>query len=231
MMNIERTLFLFQDGDERVNNLSDDYFGLGNLLNRLLNEVYDGKKIKFINLYFHTNKTYALYPVIPKEESYYYGGHLKYYGVFDKEQFEKLSKTEQDKYFWEKAYIYIKRSAEFIKNNQLLDAAEYAYLKGIERDLNPDYRLLDLGINISNQELRVSLWINFRIDGMYSKLTIENDDEIIFEKEIDKTKKGVEFFLEIYKTLEFDGNNIIIKGRKDVDYLPLKVPISELITN
>lgn len=93
MMNIERTLFLFQDGDERVNNLSDDYFGLGNLLNRLLNEVYDGKKIKFINLYFHTNKTYALYPVIPKEESYYYGGHLKYYGVFDKEQFEKLSKT------------------------------------------------------------------------------------------------------------------------------------------
>lgn len=91
--------------------------------------------------------------------------------------------------------------------------------------------MLDLGINISNQELRVSLWINFIIDGMYSKLTIENDDEIIFEKEIDKTKKGVEFFLEIYKTLEFDGNNVIIKGRKDVDYLPLKVPISELITN
>jgi hypothetical protein len=47
-MNIERTLFWFTDGDELLNNFNEDFFGLGTLLNRLLNEKYNGKKIKFI---------------------------------------------------------------------------------------------------------------------------------------------------------------------------------------
>lgn len=230
-MNIKRTLFWFKDGDELLVSINDDLFGLATLLNRLLNEQYDGKKIMFINLDFATDKTYELHPNLPKEEPYYYGGHLRYYGSVDIAKFNALSWVEKKKYVWEKACQYITISAEFTKNKKLLDAAEYAYLKGIETNLNPDYRLMEIDINVSGQQFKASVWINFKEDGMYSKLTIEKDEEIVFEKEIDKTKKGVEFFLEMYKAMEFDGNTIVIKGRKDVEYLPLKILLPEFILN
>jgi hypothetical protein len=228
-MNIERLMFWFKDGDEQLVSVNEDFFGISILLNRLLNSIYDGKKIKFINLNFFTNKTYELHSVLPKDTPYYYGGHLTYYGLFDVNQFNVLSWDKKKSYVWEKACDYIKKSAEFTKNKKLLDAIEYAYSKGIEINLNPDYRLMELNIAVSEQQFKVALWINFREDGMYSTLTIENDEGVIFEKEIDKTKKGIEFFLEMYKALELDGNSIVIKGRKDVDYLPLKIPLPEFI--
>lgn len=228
-MNIERTMFWFTDGDEQQVSVNEDFFGIAMLLNRLLNDVYDGKKIKFINLNFFTSITYELHSVLPKDTPYYYGGHLTYYGLFDFTKFNVLNWNEKNNYVWEKACDYIKKSAEFTKNKKLFDAVEYAYLKGIEIKLNPDYCLLSVSVDVYNRQLNVSLWINFREDGMYSKLVIENDARIIFEKQIDKTHKGVEYFLEMYKALEFDGNNIIIKGRKDVAYLPIKIPISEFI--
>ena len=77
-MNIERTLFWFKDGDELLISINEDFFGLATLLNRLLNEKYNGKKIKFINLDFATDKTYDLHTNLPKEHPYYFGGHLRY---------------------------------------------------------------------------------------------------------------------------------------------------------
>lgn len=228
-MNIDRTLFWFKDGDEMLIALNEDFFGLGTLLNRLLNARYDGKKIKFINLDFATNKTYELHPNLPKETAYYYGGHLSYYGLFNKEQFSSLNWTERQKCIWDKAHQYLCKSAQSIKNKKLLEAAEYAYEKGIEIDLNPDYRLVETNINVSGQQLKASVWVIFKEDGMYSKLTLEKEEEIVFEKDIDKTKKGVEFFLEMYKGIELDNGNIVIKGRRDVDYLPLKIPLDKAI--
>lgn len=107
-----------------------------------------------------------LHPILPKDEAYYYGGHLKYYGLFDVYQFNFLSWNEKKIYVWGKAYIYIKKSAVFIENHQLFDALEYAYSKGIEINLNPDYRLMELNIAVSEQQFIVALWINFREDGM-----------------------------------------------------------------
>lgn len=52
---------------------------------------------------------------------------------------------------------------------------------------------------------------------------------VVFEKNIDSTKNGVEFFLEMYKAIELKDNTIIIKGRKDVDYLPLKISLEGLV--
>ena len=48
------------------------------------------------------------------------------------------------------------------------------------------------------------------------------------EKNIDNTKNGVELFLEMYKEITQDNDNIIIKGRKDVQYLPLKIPLETI---
>ena len=134
-MNIDRTLFWFEDGSEMLTSLNEDFFGLGTLLNRLLNDKYDGKKIRFINIYFSTEKSFELNTSLIKDEPYYFGGHLQFFGVFDKEQFSSLSRTERQKYIWFKAYQYLCKSAQFINNKKLVEAAEYAHQKGIEINL------------------------------------------------------------------------------------------------
>ena len=224
-MKIDRTLFWFKDGEIEFLDLNERFFSLGTLLNRLLNEKYDGKKIEFINIDFSSEKTYKLYPKLPKSDAYYYGGHLRYYGTFDFDEFSRLSDEEQNKFIWEKACDYLSSSAKSIKNKKLLEACDYACKKGLELELNADYRMVEKDVVLFNQPLKASVWVNFKKDGMHSKFTLEKDNTIIFEKEIDKTKNGVEFFLEMYKDIDLKGNDIIIKGRKDVEYLPLKIPI------
>ena len=220
-MKIDRTLFWFKDENNMLTFLNEDFFGLSNLLNRLLNEKYDGKKIKFINIFFSTKKIY-------ESNVYYYGGHLHYRAVFDKDKFINLSKSEQYKFVWEKAHKYLLESANFIKNSSLAEAADYAYSKGLEMNLNPDYRVVDTDIIIFGEHLRASVWINFKEDGMSSEFTLERSGNVIFKKELDKTVKGVEFFLVMYKAIVVEGNNIVIKGRRDVEDLPLKIPFSEI---
>lgn len=228
-MKIERTLFWFKDGDDMLISLNEEFFGLANLLNRLLNDKYNGVKIKFINIDFSTDKTYSLHTSLPKNAPYYFGGHLRYYGSFDRECFVKLTKSEQEKFIWENAYQYLIESAKTIKNIELKEASDQAFAEGLKIDLNPDYRVIDTDITVFSEELlRASVWINFEEDGMYSKLTLERSGKVIFIKELDKTKKGVEFFLEMYKSLELEGNNLVLRGSKDVDYLPLKISLLEI---
>ncbi|WP_153394810.1 hypothetical protein [Chryseobacterium vaccae] len=227
-MKIGRTLFWFRDGSERIQHLSGQFFGLGTLLNRLLNEKYNGKKIPFINLEFNTEKTYELFPVIPKNTPYYSGGDLQYYGLFDQDEFMKLSWSGQSVFLWERGCQYLKDSAQLMKNKDLTEAVDYAYHKGLAMELNPDFRVVDTEIVLSGQKIRASVWIVFKEEGMYSKLTLEQDGTVIFEKNIDQTAHGIEFFLEIYKSINLEGENMVIKGRKDVEYLPLKISLAEL---
>src|SRR5690606_26396138 len=128
-----------------------------------------------------------------------------------------------------KAFQYLCKLATTTKNRKLLEAAEYAHKKGAELEYNADYRMVVTDINVSGQKMKASVWVNFKEDGMYSKFTLENEIEVLFEKDIDRSKKGVEFFLEIYNGIELDGNEIVIKGSKDVDYLPLRIPLSEVL--
>ncbi len=224
-MKIDRTLFWFRDGNETLLILNENFFALGILLNRLLNENYSGKKIKFINIDFSTLKTYELHSKLPKNDVYFYTGHLRYYGTFDVIKFNALSEYEQKLFIWERAFEYLQASAKAISSKSLSDAIEYAYNKGLEINLNPDYRMIESNVVIFGKPVKASIWINFRADGMHSKLTLEIDERIIFEKDIDKAKNGIEFFLVMYKSIEAKDNSIIVKGLKDVSYLPLKIPI------
>jgi hypothetical protein len=228
LMNIGRTLFWFKDGDEQRIVFNDRFFAYGILLNRLLNEHYTGKKIKFININFNSQLTYELYPDIPKESAYFFGGHLQYYGLIDFRQFEKLTEGEQNQTIWQWACIYLQNAAEVLKNSSLLAASKHAFSKGLEIKLNPDYRILDCEIILYGEKVRGSVWVNFKKDGMYSKLTIERNNKVLYEKHIDKTKNGVELFLEMYKKIESDGTRITLKGIKaDGGNLPLTIPISK----
>lgn len=226
-MKITRTLLWFKDGEEVLLQLNERFFGLSTLLNRLLNENYDGKKIKFINIDFSTEKTYKIHPDLPQNDAYYYGGHLRYYGVFDLEKFEELSDIEQNKLAWNKACDYLRLASKLTKNEKLFEACNYAHKKGMELGLNPDYRVIENDINIFGKKLRASVWINFNQEGMTSKFTLEENSNILFEKKIDKAKHGIEFFLEIYKKIEISGNEITIEGHKEIEYLPLKILVDE----
>lgn len=224
---IERILFFFKDEDNKLLNLNESYYPISVLLNRLINEVYSGKKIKFLNIYFSTEKTYELFPNSPRYYVHYYRGHLWYNDVFDLDKFKRLTSEEKKLFVWNGSYEALKRISVHTKNQDLLNAVEYAYKKGKELKLNPDYEVVKSNINLYGEEIHASLWINFRDDGMYSKLTLKKNNRILFEKHIDRVKNGVEFFLVMYKGIQVENNSVVITGRKDVEYLPLKIPIEK----
>lgn len=225
---IERTLFWFKDKNDDLLSLNNHFFGLATLFNRLLNEVYIGRRIQFINIDFSSEEKYKMFPQIPENYIHYYGGsggHLRYYGLLNFSEFYGLSEENQCMFIWDRAYDYLKAAAQEIKNNSLSEACEYAYKRGLEKKLNTDYRLIEADIIFHNQPVKASIWVNFKEDSMFSKLTLERNNAIVFERNIDQTKSGNEFFLEMYKSIEVNGNNIIIKGHKDAGCFPLKTPI------
>lgn len=226
-MKIRRTLFWFNEGDERLHNLTADFFGLATMLNRLMNEKYDGKRIRFINIYYANEQTYQLYPKRLKEESHFYNGLLSYYELIDYNEFNKLPKSDQFLFLWNSAYDCIRKASKNIKNESLSISCKYAYNKGLELNLNPDYRVLEAEVMLFGETLLAAVWILFRDDKMYSKFKLEKKGKVLFEQDIDSSGNAIEFFLEIYKKIELVGQTIIIKGVRDVDYLPLRIKIEK----
>lgn len=228
-MHIDRTLIWFGDEEGMISQLNNYYFGMSTMLNRLLNEYYTGKKIKFINILFGTKEKYLKFPAIPMNYTHYYAGHLHYYGHIDLKEFYSIDENEQPEYIWREVHNCLKEAAISIKNKNLLEAINYAYQEGLERQLNPDYRTLEKDVVLYEQTFKASVWINFKNYEMSSKFRLEKNGVIILEQDIDKTKSGVEFFLEMYKSIESEGDEIIIKGHKDVDYLPLIIHVNKQI--
>lgn len=225
MKRIDRTLFWFYDQAGPILKLNEAFLGLSTLLNRLLNEKYEGRKIQFINLDFATLEKYETAPSVPMDEPYYYGGHLRYYGLFDSAKFSTLTTNEKKAFVWKQGCDNLMKSATSINNTELLEATQYAYKKGIAKDLNPDFCVVKNNIELNRQNFTVSVWINFTEDSMFSKLIVEKNGNVIFEQVLDKSRNGIEFFLEIYKKLELKVNLIIVKRHKDAGP-PVKVPFS-----
>jgi hypothetical protein len=226
---IGRTMFWFYDSDEMLYQLTEKFFALANLLNRLLNEKYEGGKIEFINIDFANENHYKKYPVTSADNVHYYGGHLRYYGQINFDLFYKLSEENQTLFVWNKGFQYLKLSAVKIKNQHLLEACEYACHKGLEMRLNPDYKMIEADLILYNFPVNASVWVNFKNDGMYSKFFLEKGGKVVFEKDIDSTINAIEFFLEMYKKIEVKNNDIVIKGHYGVEYLPLRIIIDKAL--
>lgn len=184
------------------------------------------KKIKFINLFFLTEKTYRLHPETRVGSSHFYGGHLQHNDVFDVARFLEMAESEQDQFMWGRAHEVLCRAAKATKNVPLLEAADYAYTTGVATGMDPDYRMLEADVVLRGLSLKAAVWVRFRKDGMYSSLTLEKDGSIVFERPIDRADNGVEFFLEMYIRLDVDGNDVIVKCARDVSYSPLRVSIT-----
>jgi len=219
MKKIGRTLFWFPNNLGNAKQLNEDFFALATMLNRLLNEKYTGKGIKFINIYFVTNESFQ------QNKLSYYNGHLNCFGIFDFKGFGEIDEQKRPFLVWEAACESLRRASEIIRNDELLDACNYAYSCGIDIHLDPDYRVVETESTINSTTFKASIWIKFKKDGMRAIATLEKDGIEVFEKEIDRTLKGIEFFLEMYKSVEIVPGGIMVKGRRDVEYLPLFISI------
>ncbi|SFF27032.1 hypothetical protein [Thermoflexibacter ruber] len=226
--NIGRTLFWFKDGDEKLHKLADKYFGLGTLLNRLMNEVYIGKKIIFININFYSELSYKIYDGLLKHYTHFGGQNLTHNAVLDFEMFYALTEEEKEHFLWKRGYEILQEAAIVIKNPYLAEASKYAYQKGLETNLNLDFRVLEVDIMLYDVPLKACVWIRFTKEEMYSQFTLEKNGIIIFEKHLMTTVHGVEFFLEMYKKIEVKDNIILLRGAKEAK-LPMKIPIEEEI--
>ena len=230
--NIDRILFIFKNEEEEIIEYDNLFFGLSLLLRTLITKNYQGPNIKFVNLYFCTLEYYNLYPKIPSNTDYFTrfdGGLLEYYAILDLVQFKKLSLDSQKKLIWEKACDAVLVSSSQIKNALLLQSCIQAKGDGLKINLNTDYNKISEILTYNG--LLYTFCILYKFIGYGAKvfLTISQNEKFIKEIELDTTAKNYEFFFEMFKKIEFSDNNIIIKGHKDVEYLPKKILISELI--
>ncbi|MFC4163932.1 hypothetical protein ACFOWU_09720 [Epilithonimonas zeae] len=228
-MKIERVLFWFRDGQEKLINLNNDFFGLSVLCTRLLNKNYSGKKIGFINIDFMTDNTYDYYPILKRESVEILDKDLRYFGTFDNADFNTLDKVDKQLYIWDKGHKYLFEMAVVSNNIELQQAVEYSYQEGLNLKLIPDYETIYTEFHYNSKPYKASIWICFADDYMYSKLIVENSGRKIFEKEIARTNLGVEFFLVIYKKITVENDCLIIRGPKDVDHLPFRIALKDII--
>lgn len=223
---IERTMFWF-NSDQDIEFLNHKFYFLGSLLNRILNETYNGKKIKFLNIEFYNNPEQLIKAYNRDYYLHYYGGQLTYKKVVDLNFFATLSYHDQKLFVWEKAYEMLQFASKELKNESLLLSCEHAYHKGIKIELNADYRMIEADVVLFNTTYKASLWVNFFEHEMQANFTLEDKGKIIFKKFIGNAPNGMEFFFIMFKKIEQKGNCIIIKGAKDVEYLPVKILFSE----
>jgi len=231
---VKRTLFFFHDGDKALVEFDNKYFPLAILLNRLLSERYFKKKVSFINISFRTEETYKLHPQAQKHYIHNYGGMLSYDDVFDLRSFISKNEEERKVFIWKRAYEVLCEAAIATKNDEFLEACEYAYNKGIELELNPDYKMIEAEVVLHGVPVNAAVWVNFHKDLMSSKLTLEKDNVVLFEKHIGSvgsSELGTEFFLEAHKKIVVNDHYLIVKGHNEAYFLPLKVPIDEIQIN
>lgn len=231
MKKIDRFMVWFRTEQGDIKELNNFFWGISLLFERLLNEKYEGKKIKFININLGTSQLYEEKTVIKLNHTHYYNGHLNYNGVFEKSKLESLSVEEQTAYVWNKIYEAMLECSKIINNEELKQAVIYAYTEGLKIDLNTDFKVIEIYFNFNEVIYSASVVFSFKEDGIYSKLSISNEGVVVHELNIDKTVLGNEYFLTIYKSINIQDNILILKGRSEIKYLPLKIDLNDIFRN
>lgn len=231
-MKIERVLFHFKIGNESLNETNLDFFEIGYLLTRLLNNYYVGKKkLKFVNIYFCTEETFELFPLAPKGGYHFGGGDLTCYLLFDYELFKSCTDLEKIKYVWKAGCEIFREFALDKKNKELAEAIDLGYAQGFNINFNPDYQVVQDTINVFDRELDASIWIAFEKDAMYSKLVIEYKGTVIFRADLESASRGNEFFFVMYKGIVVKDDKIVIKAQREADPATLKFRLKDLAIN
>ena len=220
---MERILFSFKGKDGMPPGLQAKFSPYGNMLTRLMAEVYDGPKYKFLNIYFNTQAVYDRYG----EENHEHplksrGGYFHYNAIIDLDTFLQKPDEEQIRYVWDEAYRIFSTAAQRLNNPALGEAAQHAYEEGLRIDLNPDYRMIKRDIVVDEIPFRAAIWARYRGEKTAGVLTIERGDDMLLEYTLVTVDTALEVFYVIFRAIEQDGRTLIVKGMRDAN-LPKKI--------
>lgn len=203
------------------------YAGMQYLLQRLLNKYYNGKKIKNLIIYLYATEDFKnLSDDI--DGVHYYRGYMYIYSSLEYAPFLKLSFEKQTEFLWEKIYYSLTKLGQKLKNNELIEAAQLAYVEGKEVKYNTDLKKINEEFIINKEKYEASIVIRFIGEKMLAFFILEGSDGFYYEKFIDQTQSDLKFFLTIYKKIQLNEDKIIIKGHYEIDYLPLKISFKEI---
>lgn len=228
---IRRTLMWFRDDDlSDKNSLGDYYYGLSNLLNEELCKYYTGRKLRLINIEYVPIAGFEL-PNISFKPGYthYNVAHIRYMGIIDYQEFNSKSKEERKIYLWQTACDCLKQIGTKFNNQELAIAAEKAYHSGIEKGLCTDYEAVSNEFEYKDKFLKARVVISFGETKMYSTFELLSENQVLYSKLLDQTVLGVEFFLEMYKKIEIKENILILKGHREIEYLPMKINLNDYL--
>ena len=155
-----------------------------------------------------------------------------FFDVFDLKSFLELDFVMQVQYLWKRVFSILVDVSERLKDSMLREAIQYAYKKGLDIGLDPDFRILQQNIMIKNKSLDASLWARFNREVVIAEFALSIGDRVIFTNEVDQSRPDIEFFYEMFTRIEVDKKNrIIIKGARDVDIFPIRIIIPEEVLN
>jgi hypothetical protein len=227
---IERILIWLRKGEYTQNYESEMLHPLSVLLTRTINSNYGGKQYKYINIELSDWSNLKDKSLI-KDYSrlHYYRGHLRCHEAIDLKRYLSLEAGEGHRYIWELVCKSLKEAALSTKNQGLADATEKAHKIGLRNNLDLNFIILEEKFNIKNNNINVELWFEFdhseRADVV---LRIKNNERMIYERKIDDIHVANEFSYTIFKKIVLQDDLLILKGHYEIEYLPLKIPLTKL---
>ena len=141
----------------------------------------------------------------------------------DYEYFLKLDFYNQKLLIWKEAYDMLQFAAAELKNESLKISSEYAYRKGLEMKLCADYRMVETDVVLFGEQYKASIWVNFKEFTMEANFELERNGEVLIRRLLETAPNGMEFFLVMFRKIEQSHNGVVIKGVKDLVYLPLEI--------
>ncbi len=225
-MPINNVIWSFEDEYGEVVIRNEQLFPWMLLQERLMKEVYKGSRIRAIHLNFISEERYLQKPEVLRYHVNSHIGKLSYNEVFDLDAFEKMPREGRPAFMWNKAFEVLKLLAKETDNPLLLEAAEYAWRKGLDTGLNPDYRLLEKEVELHGETCLAVIWMIFSADRMTAVFKLERNGKVLLEKSISSTILGVGYLLWAFESIEAARDTIIIKGSKNMGELPMKLPVS-----
>lgn len=223
-------MIFFDDDSGERNDLHMASYPIAALLNHLLSMHYDGKKVRMINFFMRTRGSFERHPEgPPRLYCQCLEGWFSYYDELDFGAYEALNVPEQLSFLWEKACNALSDGSKRIRDAKLESIMPYIYTEGIRRNYVADQKLLESEIVVSGKRVFASIWMIFRGDKLIAELVLENESKVEFlRQEIYETIMGWDQLREIFRKIMVDRDKIVIRGPKDFDSFPIKVPVPKI---
>lgn len=221
-----RTYFLFEDDVSEIREWFIKFYPYAALLNRLISEKYISKKPELLNFKFYTDGYYQVRNIARDK----YVGGTKAYSldvVLDTNWFSNLSNKEQIQFVWDKAYESLSFACRELPNQELLQATEYAYKKGLELNLRTDYIYLTNQITLFDKKIDAVVHMKFEGSDLVAMLELYKNGNLIYETEIARAYVALDIFRDMIKRIEVDSKQRVVVNMKGSK--PRKFEIDESI--